>query len=37
MSENKQEKVGPESLVETWMKTTAEFWESSLQMWSGSV
>ncbi len=35
MSEKKQERSGPESLVETWMRTTAEFWETSLQMWSG--
>jgi polyhydroxyalkanoate synthase subunit PhaE len=35
MNEKKHETAGPETFVEMWMKTTAEFWESTYQMWSG--
>lgn len=33
MSEKQQEKIGPESLLETWMKSSTEFLGSMVQMW----
>lgn len=33
MDEKQQEKTGAESLLETWMKMSTEFWGSMAQMW----
>jgi len=37
MSDKQEEKTGPESLLEAWMKTSADFWESAYQGLADSV
>jgi polyhydroxyalkanoate synthase subunit PhaE len=36
MNENREDRGGPESLLAMWLNTSAQFWESSMQMWSGN-
>lgn len=36
MIKNTEDRGGPESLLAMWLKTSAQFWESSMQMWPGN-
>ena len=37
MNENRENESGPESLLAMWLNTSAQFWESTLKMWSGTA
>jgi len=36
MSQDKKGTIGPESLLEAWMKSAADFWGSMARMWTGA-
>lgn len=37
MNENREDREGPESLLAMWLNTSAQFWESSMQLWTGNA